>query len=167
MIAHSRIVTNISITDFYMLIIPIQDKIHAGRSYYRFKDLPFVFPRNASTPPVGVAVEVMFTGVHYQEIGKEFDLSRPKMVFMRPVTDKYLLVDHDGFTFNGNDNPIAHANIDGTLVALTPGRTGAFVGKGFGVPGQAYVRKQDLHRSVIRIEGVAALYDLESYSAFK
>ena len=154
-----------------MIVIPIPDKSNPGRSYVRINDVPCFFPRGLPTPPAGVEVEIMITGVHYflNDDGSQ-DKTRPKQLFIRVVTPYYQAVDYDGFVCV-TENHVRGAAItrdpEGRLYTLIPGRTNARIEDVEGFPGRAYVSKRNLGWNILRIEGVASLQDLECHEFFR
>jgi hypothetical protein len=149
-----------------MQVTPILDRNDPSRSYVRVNDIPAVFPKHTDTPEVGIPVEVMITGVHYHEDADgNFDTARPKMLFIRPITDYYIEVQHSGFHQSTKGPTARFITLD---KILTPGRVDVYVANdpNLLVMATAYIRRKDIDRSIIRIEGVPNLEDLFNPTSF-
>lgn len=157
-----------------MQVTPILDRNDPSRSYVRVNDIPAVFPKHTDTPEVGKPLEVMITGVHYHVMEDgTFDTSRPKMLFIRPITNYYVKVTHTGFMKNTLGNPVAYGlgfepQGDNQLRILTPGRIEVYTAycADARVMSSAFVRRKDIDRSIIRIEGVPDIEDLHNPTSF-
>ena len=140
------------------------------------------FDKKRSTPKAGETVEVMIQAPLYVFDTKN-DCHRLKAVFITPVTDEFVEIDHNGFECSGSMcrttattiaiNDKAAREKSDRCPWLTPGRTDVFAASNVNAgyawkqpyqprrPGKAYVLRKEIEAGEfpLRIQGLRRIED--------
>lgn len=124
------------------IVTPVASRTKPGQAVaYIGKQICF-FELDSPTPPIGVPVKVMLTRVLYRknQATGHYDQSQVMSILIRPVTDDYAIIAHDGFEISGSmcqttATSIDHFDFSGNptnnwrdkRMTITPGRTSVHV----------------------------------------
>lgn len=151
-----------------LAFVKVETKRHGAIS------VPGYFDNDMPMPEIGEH-EVMITAVIFprNEHGHiQFD-EKPKNFFLRVVTDKDILVEHEGFECSGSMcQTLAFAAIDGRTQKITPGRMMQYLPVADNVnaafdkrdlylltPGKAYIERHP-EKGHWRVAGVPSISEL-------
>jgi hypothetical protein len=157
-----------------LIVTPVVERKDKG-IVARINGTLCLFDRNCTPPAPDVPVEVMITGILYNNLpgSQILDTSKPKLLFLRVVTDEYVLVEHSGFECASDrccTSAVARLP-DGSFRTLTPGRVGVVAVDNVNtsiaylepIPGAAYIKRSYLSnkKEPARIEGVNDIDQLQ------